>query len=53
MKSECSTSLSRVLHKGSGKSVGYGELAADACALPAPSMDSLKLKDPKDFFNSR
>ena len=46
---ECTTSLGRVLHAASGHSFGYGELAAAAAALPPPSLDSIKLKDPKDF----
>jgi isoquinoline 1-oxidoreductase beta subunit len=29
--------------------LGYGELAKAASALPTPSVDSLKLKDPRDF----
>jgi isoquinoline 1-oxidoreductase beta subunit len=48
-ESECSTKPSKVVHAGSGKSFGYGELAADAAALTPPGMDSIKLKDPKEF----
>ena len=48
-EAECTTGPSRVLHAKSGRSAGYGELAADASALTPPSVDSLKLKDPKDF----
>src|ERR1035437_2933523 len=48
-EAECTTAPSRVLHAKSGRSFGYGELAVDAAALPPPSMDSVKLKDPKDF----
>jgi len=39
----------RVLHATSGRSFGYGELADSAAKLPPPSLDSIKLKDPKDF----
>jgi isoquinoline 1-oxidoreductase beta subunit len=46
---ECTTTPGRVLHAASERSFSYGELAGDACALTPPSMDSIKLKDPKDF----
>src|SRR6185312_5780667 len=38
-----------VVHTPSGKKLGYGELAADAAALPAPALDTLKLKEPSAF----
>jgi isoquinoline 1-oxidoreductase subunit beta len=38
-----------VVHTPSGKKLGYGELAADAAALPAPAPDTLRLKDPSAF----
>jgi isoquinoline 1-oxidoreductase subunit beta len=38
-----------VAHSASGKRLGFGDLAADAAKEPVPSIDSLKLKDPKDF----
>jgi isoquinoline 1-oxidoreductase beta subunit len=47
--SECTTELGRVIHTASGRSIGYGELATDAAALTPPALDSVKLKDPKDF----
>jgi len=37
------------VHTPSGKKLGYGELAADAAALPAPALDTLKLKEPSAF----
>lgn len=48
-ESECSTEPGRVVHKASGKSAGYGELAEDAAKLTPPSLSSVKLKDAKDF----
>jgi len=39
----------RVLHTGSGRSLGFGELAAAASALPVPAADTLRLKDAGDF----
>ncbi|WP_282025954.1 xanthine dehydrogenase family protein molybdopterin-binding subunit [Limimaricola cinnabarinus] len=38
-----------VSHAGSGKSLGYGELAAAAMDLDVPARDSLTLKDPSEF----
>jgi isoquinoline 1-oxidoreductase beta subunit len=39
----------KVTHIPSGKSLGYGELAAAAAKLPTPSMKSLTLKNPSQF----
>jgi isoquinoline 1-oxidoreductase subunit beta len=38
-----------VVHKSSGRKLGYGDLAADAIALPTPAADQIKLKDPSAF----
>ena len=38
-----------VVHSASGRKLGFGELAADAAKEPVPSIEGLKLKDPKDF----
>lgn len=47
--SECSTSKGRVIHGASGRSLGYGELAARAASQPVPELQSVKLKDPRDY----
>jgi isoquinoline 1-oxidoreductase beta subunit len=49
LEADCTTTPGHVVHASSGRSVGYGELAAEAATCAPPSMDSLKLKDPKDF----
>jgi isoquinoline 1-oxidoreductase subunit beta len=38
-----------VVHKASGRKLGYGKLAAAASALPTPASDQIKLKDEKAF----
>jgi isoquinoline 1-oxidoreductase beta subunit len=38
-----------VVHASSGRHIGFGDLAADAAKEAVPNVDSLKLKDPKDF----
>src|SRR5215469_66270 len=48
-ETELSTSEGRVLHKASNRSLGYGELADKAWALPLPDLRTLKFKDPKDY----
>lgn len=47
--SECSTQPGRVVHTGSGKSAGYGELAMAAAAMQPPALKSVRLKDPTDY----
>ena len=47
--SEVQVRLHEVVHKTSDKKLGFGELAADAAALPAPALDTLKLKSPSEF----
>jgi isoquinoline 1-oxidoreductase beta subunit len=39
----------KVVHVPSGKTIGYGELAEAAAALPTPAARSLTLKDPAQF----
>lgn len=43
------TGSGRVMDKASGKSIGYGELAAKVATLPMPELNSVKLKDPADY----
>ena len=47
--SEVEARFHEVVHIASGKKLGYGELAADAAALPAPALDTLQLKKPGAF----
>jgi isoquinoline 1-oxidoreductase beta subunit len=46
---ELETEAGVVHHRGSGRSLGYGELATRAAALPAPDPESVRLKDPSEF----
>ncbi len=45
----CTTENGKVLHAGSGKSAGYGELCALAGKVVPPAGDQLKLKDRSSF----
>ena len=40
---------SEVIHTPTGKKLSYGKLAKAAAALPVPTQDSIKLKDPSQF----
>jgi isoquinoline 1-oxidoreductase beta subunit len=46
---ECEASHGAVRHRPSGRSLGYGSLATRAATLPAPDLQSITLKDPKDY----
>jgi isoquinoline 1-oxidoreductase beta subunit len=48
-ESECDTAAGVVRHRASGRTLAYGALAARAATVPAPSLDAVRLKDPKDF----
>jgi len=44
---ELSTKEGVITHSGSGKSLGYGEVASSAAGIEVP--EEIELKDPKDF----
>jgi len=46
---ECMTESSAVVHKASGKKLGYGELARTAAKLPVPKKEELQLKKPSEW----
>ncbi len=46
---ECTTRSGRVMHSASRQSVGYGEVAAKAAAMTPPTLESVPLKETKDF----
>ena len=46
---EVSAEKHEVLHKASGRRLGYGALAKAAAALPTPARDRIKLKDAARF----
>ena len=48
-ESECTTASGHVIHAGSGRSLGYGQLAAKAATLTPPDPHSLQLKARKDY----
>ena len=48
-EAECSASQGSVVHRPSGRKLGYGALAAKAATLPVPDLKTVTLKDPKDF----
>jgi isoquinoline 1-oxidoreductase beta subunit len=46
---EITTSAGRLMHTASKRSLGYGEVATAAAALPVPAVADVKLKAPADF----
>ena len=46
---ECQAAAGRVTHRGSSRSLSYGELAAKAATLTPPDLRNVTLKDPKDY----
>jgi isoquinoline 1-oxidoreductase beta subunit len=48
-ESECYAAHGRVYHRPSDRSLGYGELAAKAAALPPPDLQTIKLKDSASY----
>lgn len=46
---ELETDAGVVRHAASGRTLGYGELAEAAADVAPPAMESLTLKDPRDF----
>jgi isoquinoline 1-oxidoreductase subunit beta len=47
--SEITTEAGRVHHRGSNRSLAYGELATAAASLTPPDLKTVALKDPKDY----
>ncbi len=48
-ESECIASFGKVVHHGTNRSLGYGQLAARAATLTPPDLQTVKLKEPKDY----
>jgi isoquinoline 1-oxidoreductase beta subunit len=48
-ESELMTMSGKVMHHASGKSAGYGELAAKVATMTPPAINTVKLKDPKEY----
>jgi isoquinoline 1-oxidoreductase beta subunit len=46
---ELTTASGKVWHKASNRSIGYGQLTARALTLPPLDLNTVALKDPKDF----
>lgn len=46
---DCATSAGVIRHAASGRTLGYGAIAAEAAKVPPPDLATVTLKDPKDF----
>ena len=46
---ECQARLGNVIHAATGRSAGYGSLAAKAAKMPLPDASNVNLKAPKTF----
>jgi isoquinoline 1-oxidoreductase beta subunit len=46
---ECDTASGVVSHRASGKRLTYGELVDKAATIPPTNLETVKVKDPKDF----
>lgn len=46
---ECRADNHKVVHVPTGRSIGFGDLATAAAALPTPKLSTLTLKDPSQF----
>ncbi|MGH9935575.1 MAG: molybdopterin cofactor-binding domain-containing protein, partial [Blastocatellia bacterium] len=46
---ECKAQNHQVVHAGSGRKLGYGELAQAAAKQPVPKKDELKFKSPAEY----
>jgi isoquinoline 1-oxidoreductase beta subunit len=48
-ESELTTSNGTVIHQSSNRRISYGELTTKAATVAAPNLETVKLKEPKDF----
>jgi isoquinoline 1-oxidoreductase subunit beta len=48
-EAECTTASGTVRHASSGRTLAYGALLDKAATIPAPDLEKVPLKDPKDF----